>query len=32
VVVGDRHALAHPKVSALVAKDSPGALLTLGTH
>jgi len=32
VVVGDRYALAHPKVSALVVKDSPGALLTLGTH
>lgn len=32
VVVGDRYALAHPKVSALIVKDSPGASLTLGTH
>jgi len=33
-VVGDRYFLAHPKVSALVVKDSAGtpATLTLGTH
>lgn len=33
-VIGDRYFLAHPKVSALVVKDSAGtpATLTLGTH
>ena len=33
-MVGDRYFLAHPKVSALVVKDSAGtpATLTLGTH
>jgi hypothetical protein len=32
LVVGDRYALAHPKVSALVVKDDASATLTLGTH
>jgi hypothetical protein len=32
LVVGDRYALAHPKVSALIVKDDASATLTLGTH